>query len=351
MNKIFWFMLFFISLNGMSYADKTTASDSKSLAVLIFKSNSIDLHIADIDVKRNKLIQTVFFASEKVLFKDDFDKNRRASIFSSNIQDKALDSLKKLLKKAESFKTTALQGFAIDIFREAKNADELIKRIKEEAKINVSILSEKQQGIVEFIAIVNELKLDPEKTITWNMDWQLFRLTAKCEDDYAVYIGKIHQKIFSDVIDLIENTDKSKSYYPIPLTEQGLNQEKQIVKSLLKDIPQCIRDKGALSESIGFGYLGFGYNLPKHLLDDHKMRSQTIQQALKSRTGKWDERSKSKDMIAYPSAMLRNVYGFALADLILFSGVMDALNIQNLEWTSTKPELTVGCLLYPKFWN
>lgn len=344
MKKIFSFILFFISIYGMSYCET-------SRAVLLFQSNSIDLHIADIDVKRNKLIQTTLLDSEKVAFSDDLNKNARASMFSSNIQEKAIDALKKLLKKAEPFNVEAIQAFAIDVFREAKNAEVLIKRIKDETKIDVSILSEEQQGIVEFIAIVDALKMNPEKTLAWKMDWKFFRLTAKCEENYAVFIGQVHQKIFSDVIDFLEKKDELSpdGFDVIPLTEEDLKQEKLVAASLLKDIPQCILDKATHPETI---VLGFGDNLPKYLIEDNnKITRRTFQQALQNRIGKWEEKSKSKDLVTYPAAMMRNVYGFAVADLILITSVMDALDIQNVRWTSAKPDLTVGCLLYQEFWK
>lgn len=350
MKNKFWFTFFFLSIFVQGYSEINSSLDLKRRAVLFFQANSIELHIADVDAKENKLIHTVFIASEKVAFEEDFNKNRRASIFSTGIQDKALNSLKKLIKNAEPISTTSIQGFAIDVFREAKNSQDLFKRIKDEAKIDVSILSDEQEGIVEFISLMNELKMNPEKTLTCYMGWKLFRLTAKCEENYSVFIGKIHLKLFSDVVNFLEKKIQNTGGYSItPLTEEDLKQEMLIVKGLLKDIPQCIRDKATDSETT---ILGFGENQPKILMDDRKEISlHTAQEALKTRIGKWDEASKSKDLATYPAAMLRNVYGFALADLILFSGVMDALHIQNIKVISTKPNLTVGCLLYPKFWK
>lgn len=320
-------------------------------AAFLFDSDNIELRVADVDLKENKIIQQVFSEIENISFNEDLWSDPRKSLLSKKTQDVALSIVKKMMKKAESFNVQAKRGFAGESFRKAKNAQDLVKRIYDETDLNVLILSEEQEGIVEFIAAVNMMQVNPVKTITWNIGLDFMRLTAQCQENYSVYVKNVWRDLFRHVTHISEKGEekkKTENFHVNPLSEEDLKKEVDFVKNAIKDIPSCIREKAANPNNT---VLEFGNRFSRLKSNIKEYTLEEVQEALQQRIGKWQAIAYNQDTRTFPAASFNNIYGMALADLIMIYGVMDALGIQRLKIMNDEPNTILGLLPYSPFWT
>jgi hypothetical protein len=315
-------------------------------AVFFFDSDKIELCVADVDLKENKVVQKVFCETENIPFSHDLVGGSRKSPFSKKTENAALNSVKKLMKKVETFNPQTKKGFAGESFRKAENAQDLIKKIHDETSLHVLILSEEQEGVVEFIATVNSMQIDPAKVVTWNIGWNFMRLTAQCGENYSVYLKDVERDVSIHVLNTLNREGKERkrleTFHIVPLSEEESKKEIAFVKNSIQDIPTCIREKVANPKTVVLK-MGKRYSMLKPHSGEYTLEK--IREALRIRIGKWQEIAYKQDRQIYPNASFNHLYTSAVANLILTYGVMDALGIQHLKIVD-EPDTILGLLLY-----
>ena len=156
-------------------------------------SGKIKMQISDVDLTAGKITNVLFTDSVKLPMREDLDKNLDGRL-SIEMQNKLVDALSELMKKALPFHPKEYHAVATESLRLAKNGKSLTERIKKETGLSMSIITQDEEGILGFVSAINATALDPDKVVSWDFGGGSFQITAKFGDHYLVYQGKLGRK-------------------------------------------------------------------------------------------------------------------------------------------------------------
>lgn len=162
-------------------------------------SGQIKMQISDVDLTTNKIINVLLTDTAYVGLRENLVKSLDGKL-SSNIQNKTVEAISELMKKAAPFHPEACHAIATEALRLAKNADALVERIKNETGISVTIVSQEEEGILGFISAVSEADVDPDKVVSWDFGGGSFQITTKCGDHYSVYLGRLGKTPMKNIL-------------------------------------------------------------------------------------------------------------------------------------------------------
>jgi exopolyphosphatase/guanosine-5'-triphosphate,3'-diphosphate pyrophosphatase len=303
-------------------------------------SGRIKMQVSDVDLKTNKIVNVLFTDTASVSIREDLIRSLDGRL-SAAIQNKAVAAIAELMKKASPHKPEAYHAIATEGLRLAKNGTELAEKIQKETGVPVTIASQEEEGILGFISAINEAKVDPEKTVSWDFGGGSFQITAKTGDKYYVYqgrLGKVPLKLA-----LLKLQGKEEAYSPNPISKKEALLAIAHIKDAIKDIPPEISKK--LSDS-QVKVLGVGiqplWGMPKN--DSYDLKR--VMTEIDRRLGLSDAavlasiHSENKDSAAY-----------VVSNLILAYGVMEALGMREVNYVGTQGANATGALLSPNYWN
>lgn len=304
-------------------------------------SGQIKMQVSDVDLKTNKIINTLLTDFATVGLRENIAKSLDGKL-SADIQNKTVIAISELMKKAAPFRPQSYHGVATEGLRMAKNSDDLIKRIKNETGLSVTIISQEEEGILGFISAVSEANIELDKAISWDLGGGSSQITTKHNDHYVVYQGRLGKVPTKNVLLKIQRKDVSKGESPNPISQSDMNEAIQFIQENIREIPhelcQKLNNPGAI-------VLGIGINPLWGMSQSGRFDRQRILEELKSRLNLDDEAIAEKDAIQKEYATYR------ASNLILAYGMMKALNIDQVQYVGTPGANAIGLLLSPQYWE
>lgn len=153
-------------------------------------SGSIKLTIAKVNPQSNKIHQILYSEEHAIPFKRDIQVGGK-SVLSEKIQKVAFEKLSDLQKELAAHRPAEWKGIATAASRQANNAPEMFKKINEELGIDISIISQNEEGRLGFgtAAAVSGTPLD--KLIAVDSGSGSFQVTTLINGELEVIEGDL----------------------------------------------------------------------------------------------------------------------------------------------------------------
>ena len=304
-------------------------------------SAQIKMQVSDVDLKANKIVNVLLTDFATVGLRENIAKNRDGKL-SSDIQNKTVDAISELMKKAAPFHPDSYHAVATEALRLAKNNDVLVERIKNETGLPVTIISQEEEGILGFISAVSEADVDLDTAISWDFGGGSFQITTRYKDDYSVYQGRLGKVPIKNALLKIQEKDIEKIVTPNPISQSEADQAIQFIQENVREIPEELRQKLNRPDVV---VLGIGINPLWGMPQSTHFDRERVLEELKSRLNLDDEAIRIKDSIQKENAAYR------VSNLILVYGVMKALDIDQVRYVGTQGANAIGVLLSPQYWQ
>ncbi|MBA3958124.1 MAG: hypothetical protein H0X51_07015 [Parachlamydiaceae bacterium] len=322
---------------------KTASHKIVRRAAFDIGSGQIKMQVSDVDLTANKIIKVLFTDTAYVGLRENLVKSLDGRL-SSDVQNKTVEAISELMKKAAPFHPEAYHAIATEALRLAKNADTLVERIKNETGMSVTIVSQEEEGILGFISAVNEVDVDPEKVVSWDFGGGSFQITTKCGDHYSVYWGRLGKTPMKNILLKIQGKDEDPTSSPNPISKSQATQAIQFIKDTINNVPIEIRQKLKHPDVV---VLGVGINPIWGMQNSTHFDSNRVLKELDCRLNLDDAAIRLKDSIP---ADRKEAFPYVVSNLILSYGVMEALDITRVHYVGTQGANAVGALLSPKYW-
>ncbi len=306
-------------------------------------SGQIKMQVSDIDLTTNKIINVLLTDTAYVGLRENLVKSLDGRL-SSDIQNKTVEAISELMKKATPFHPEAYHAIATEALRLAKNGDTLVERIKNEMGMSVTIVSQEEEGILGFISAMSEAHVDPYRAVSWDFGGGSFQITTKCGDHYSVYLGRLGKTPMKNALLKIQGKDLDPTSSPNPISKLQATQAIQFVKDNIKDIPIELRQKLKQSDVV---VLGVGINPLWGMQKSTHYDINRVLQELNCRLNLDDAAIRINDSI---TADRKEAFPYVVSNLILAYGVMEALDITQVHYVGTQGANAIGALLSPQYW-
>lgn len=262
-------------------------------------SGTTKLKVGKYNTCEQKLSQILFEKNMIVKYKEDLSQGlTQKKVLSDKILKEGFDSLKTLKDLAKAYAPTEYLAVATAAFREAVNAPSYINKINAELGINAKIISQKEEGILGFIAGSTRSDHKLEDLVVWDIGGGSMQMVGFENGKFIVYEGNLAAVSFKDlVVDKIKNKPNSilfpnRLFSPNPLRFSQALQGKNLAKiAARKEIPDALKVKlkDPNLEIIGIG--GVHYysikNQTKTQTDEFTLNQ--VESALYERAGLTDE--------------------------------------------------------------
>lgn len=262
---------------------------------------------------------------------------------SESIQKKALTALKELKNDAEAYGATQFQGVATDVFRKAKNGEACLKSLRDQTKIPLKVVSQKEEGMIAFhAALALAPEIEENNMVVWDTGSSSFQIVSKENNQYVVYEGPLGvvttTKAFLEKVRGISYSEK-EPINPITLAES------QKLAGIIRDkIVQPAWLKGCLSDSkktvVCIGDSGSIFSIAAKAIGTNRFTLDQVRSAVQSHMGLSNENLMKFSSSSPQTIMIR---------LVLLSTVMESFGIHEILFKESSGS-TLGILTSPRFW-
>ena len=311
-------------------------ADIERRAAFDIGSGAIKMQVSDVDTDTNQIVKTLIAANAHVGLRDDLAKNLDGNL-SEAIERQAIETILSLKAKAEPYHPEVYHAIATETLRLAKNSDEWVDRIKKETGVAVTIISQKEEGILGFISALSQSGVHPDDAVSWDFGGGSFQITTRSGDHYEVYQGRLGRIPLKNAVLKIQGKELSLS--PIRFPNWIWMKRSHTSKRSFEDIPEALLRKIEKGHVLGIGIHPL-WGMPDNAFYDLTRISQEIN----CRIGLSDEEIRA--MYSFPvqtTCMLSN--------LIFAYGVMEAMNISQVHYVGTPGANAIGALISPQYWG
>lgn len=315
-------------------------------AALDIGSGATKIQVSDVDITTGKILNVLFVKRIGVKLREDLSKDLDEK-FSLEIQNEMVRAISQLLSEAEAFNPQEYCALATEAFRIAKNANELVDLIKKETDLSVDIISQYEEGVLGLISAASEANIDPNKVVSWDCGGGSFQIATKCDNKYFVYQEKLGSTSFRNALLEIQgkNVNDAENISLNPISQEHVDIGIKFIKDNVTKIPSEIYQK--LTED-DIAVLGIGLNPLWSMEDNIKFDKNRLLLEIKQRLNLDDNGVKEK---IFSNKQWKEGIPYITSQLILAYGVMDTLQIQQVEFVGTPGGIATGALLYPKYWR
>lgn len=153
-------------------------------------SGSIKLTIAKVDPQNNKIHRILYSEEHPVPFKRDIQVGGQ-SVLSEKIQKVAFETLSNLQKEVAIHRPIEWKGIATAASRQATNAPEMFKKINEDLGIDISIISQNEEGRLGFATAAAVSGTPHENLIAVDSGSGSFQITTLIDGQLEVIEGEL----------------------------------------------------------------------------------------------------------------------------------------------------------------
>lgn len=264
----------------------------------------------------DKTPKTLLNTSEKVDYKDDLLKTKNSE-FSEQIQIAGLEALKKLKAEAVKLNVDEHKGVATAAFREAKNASQMLDKVKKSLDIPIEVISQEREAQLAYQAV--KLRESEPKILVWDIGGASFQITAYdlSKNEWNVFKGTLASVVFKDLV-ITKVKSKPDLITPNPMTKEEIKKaRKLIIKELGEHFKKSFVTKKTFKKVIGVG--GVLTQSVKRHLNKSVFTAQEIDLWIQQNHNKTD-------------AELNDKYAITVTtNMILVSEMMKILKIKSVE--------------------
>lgn len=323
----------------------TASRSSVNLLAIDMGSGKTKARVSEVQVgnRFNKIVHTSFNNFAPIPFKEDLDNSLDGRL-SENIQQQAIVAVRELQQKAQMHKPDASVAVATEFVRQAKNGQEFLQRLKEEANIHVNAITPEEEGILGFLTATLAANTDPENTVVWDSGNGSLQITAKFGNEYTVFCCQLGKVAMLNLFLKLQNHEQSLKETPNPITQLEVDKVLQIIDSEFENFPLSLRAK--LSQP-NVTVLKVG----THPLGDESLQyskneiEAALQQRLELNDGEIRKKSRFENKIVQVDPR------FVVPNLTIAYGVMNNLGIDLARYVGATGGNTSGLLLSPQYWK
>jgi|JI9StandDraft_1071089.scaffolds.fasta_scaffold19615_2 exopolyphosphatase/guanosine-5'-triphosphate,3'-diphosphate pyrophosphatase len=283
-------------------------------------SGSIKVTVAKVDPQNNK-IQRILYAEEHAIpFKRDIQVGGKSAL-SEKIQTVAFEKLKHLKKELNKHRPTEWKGIATAASRQATNAKEMYSKINEDLGIDITIISQNEEGRLGFTTAAAVSNIPKEQLIAVDSGSGSFQITTLINDELAVVEGELGYIPSLEMLMEIRGEKLDLHTPPAPVT---LPEAELLVKMMHAKMPPLtqpfLQKLGNSQETIvGIGNENFIFAMGATGVGKDTFTKEELWQAITLYAGKPAEELKG---FAKPDT--------AVLGMVLLYSIMDAMSLDQL---------------------
>ena len=330
------FLFVLITLAGaFAFAGASKKDCLQRIAAFDIGSGTTKYQVADINTCEKKIAQVHLKSSFAVGFKSDLQMSSDKKFSDSILKTFETEYLKHQ-KQILELKPDQILGVATQAFREALNAEEVIQKIKDQYKIQVQVITQKQEGELGFLSVQTLLGQSKDDILIWDIGGGSQQLTYFNKEQLSVIESQVASVTFKEaVIEKILHKDPKKIKSPNPLNSKQIQKATKHSHKLAQKVNQQLRPILNSKKIIGIGGV-FNKSLKKQIekmnsVEIKKMSIFDLSKLAQSKTNLSDEQMGGD----YASTEITNI--------LLVLGHMQAFGIKEL--TPVDFDLTEGVLV------
>ncbi len=205
-------------------------------------SGSIKVTVAKIDSQNGKINEILYSEEHPIPFKRDIQVGGN-SLLSEKIQTVAFEKLKDLKEDLSVHKPTEWKGIATAASRQAGNAREMYEKINRDLGIDISIISQNEEGRLGFATAAAVSGIPQERLIAVDSGSGSFQITTLIDDELKVVEGELGYIPSLEALMEIRGETLDLHTPPAPVT---LEEAKLLVKKMkekMPTVPETISEK------------------------------------------------------------------------------------------------------------
>lgn len=323
------------SPSGTIAERKLLSSPSKGClinkAAIDIGSETTKFKLAQINTCQHKLVKTLFSWDQKVAYKVDLDQSPDKTL-SKKIRRQGISVLQEGLKKMEPWPHSPPKAVATEVFRQAKNADHFLNKIRQKLNLDIQKISQDQEAelIYRFVqtqTIQNQnnfssqvsLQIDTPpnfQLVVWDIGGGSQQITFS-DNGHHIYKGHLASVSFKNYI--IQSIQKKEGISPNPLSKSDLQLALAYVRKYAhENLPKNFLQIAPSAQIVGVG--GVHAKSIQNQVAPHQY-SYTRQQLYETLMKRYSWNDKR----------LNNPYASTqITNMILVLGFMDAMSIKKV---------------------
>ncbi|MCX5810522.1 MAG: hypothetical protein NTX36_14350 [Proteobacteria bacterium] len=298
-------------------------------------SGTTKMKVAKIDKCNQNNIEILYKKEAKVSYAENISGN----LFNVQVQRAGLAALQELKAEAETNGAQSFAGVATAAFRLASNTPEFIQEIKNQTGIPVRLLSQEEEAILGYMAVLSVLGLKTKDAVVWDIGgYSMQMIFSRNDRDYVIYNGKLASISFKEkILSEIKHQSPGQHKSPNPIGKDNLEKVLKIAMLAAEEVPEEIRDKLNKPNTIIIGIGGVhNKSVARQLRIKNTYRREQLISELSTRMALTDKEIGGQ----YADTEISN--------LILVLGFMQQLGLS--EVVPLNINLADGVLINPAFW-
>eukprot|EP00746_Dinoflagellata_sp_MGD_P002698 gnl/MRDRNA2_/MRDRNA2_105272_c0_seq1.p1 gnl/MRDRNA2_/MRDRNA2_105272_c0~~gnl/MRDRNA2_/MRDRNA2_105272_c0_seq1.p1 ORF type:complete len:386 (+),score=79.14 gnl/MRDRNA2_/MRDRNA2_105272_c0_seq1:132-1160(+) len=199
-------------------------------------SGTTKLMVADVDIKRQCVVQVVLTREVPVLYGIS-SKQSSDGCLTEAIQQEGLKTLKEMLAAADTLKPKCITAVATEVFRRAPNGREFARRISEEVGICVSVIDQSQEAQLGLFTAAALAPIPLKELIMWDCGGSSFQLVScgpsGIDGELQMLLGPLGDSVATALLVEIQGCHLKDKHTPNPATHEEC-------KELIKRLKQCM---------------------------------------------------------------------------------------------------------------
>lgn len=283
-------------------------------------SGSIKVTVAKVDPNTSKIHSVLYSEEHPVPFKRDIQVGGKSKL-SEKIQTVAIETLSNLQKNLAVHQPTEWKGIATAASRQAKNAPELFEKINDSLGMDISIISQNEEGRLGFVTAAAVSGIDQEKLIAVDSGSGSFQLTTLIDNELEVIEGQLG---YIPSLEMLMEIRGQKLDFETPPSPVTLEEATILVEKMRAKMPEQSEEflnkiKDPETSIVGIGNENFIFAMGATGVGKDTFTKEELWKAITIHAGKPAEEMKQ---FAKPET--------SVLGMVLLYSIMDAMNLDQL---------------------
>lgn len=283
-------------------------------------SGSIKVTVAKIDPKSQKIRNILYSQEHPVPFKRDIQVGGK-SVLSEKIQTVALTKLSELKNELAVYRPVEWRGIATAASRQAKNAQGMYDNIRDKLNVDISIISQNEEGRLGFATAAAVSNMDPAKLISVDSGSGSFQLTTLINGDLEVIEGDLG---YIPSLEMLMDIRGKKLDLQTPPAPVELEEAKILVERMHEKMPSVSEEflkkiKDPSNSVVGIGNENFIFSMGATGVGKDTFTKEELWNAIAKYAGKPESEMKQ---FAKPNT--------AVLGMVLLYAIMDSMEIDQI---------------------
>ena len=205
-------------------------------------SGSIKVTVAKVDSRNGEINKILYSEEHPIPFKRDIQVGGNSQL-SDKIQTVAFEKLKDLKEELSVHRPTEWKGIATAASRQATNAREMYEKINRDLGIDISIISQNEEGRLGFATAAAVSKIPQEQLIAVDSGSGSFQVTTLIDNELSVIEGELGYIPSLETLMEIRGEKLDLNTPPAPVTLEEAKLLVQRMGDKMPTIPNAFTEK------------------------------------------------------------------------------------------------------------